>query len=109
MGEDYAKVLKSMDVSFRVVGRGNKSSSTFTKNTGVEVIRGGIDNALSIYKCPNLAIVAVDVDQLAVTTERLINEGCKSILVEKPGGLTLSEISKIAHLSEKSCCRVGTI
>lgn len=99
MAIDYARVLNTLDVSFDVIGRGTESAKTFTKETGIEVKIGGLSKALSKFNYPNVAIVAVGVEQLAQATKELIQSGTKRILVEKPAGIDLHEIKSINSLA----------
>lgn len=92
MAQDYAKVLEALEQPFAVIGRSESSALVFEEKTGHSVIRGGLDCALQHSKAPKVAIVAVGVEQLARTTEALIKAGTKRILLEKPGGLNLTEI-----------------
>jgi hypothetical protein len=56
---------------------------------------GGVQEALSFERAPKEAIVAVGVEQLANTTYELMRAGTKRILLEKPGGLNLAELTKL--------------
>ena len=99
MAIDYARVLNALDISFDVIGRGTESAKTFTNETGIEVKIGGLSKALSKFNYPNVAIVAVGVEQLAQATKELIQSGTKRILVEKPAGINLHEIKSIHSLA----------
>ena len=95
MARDYAKVLLALEQSFVVIGRNESSALVFEENTGCPVTRGGLASALHNDEAPELAIVAVGVEQLASATEELIKAGTKRILLEKPGGLNLAEIDSL--------------
>ena len=95
MAQDYAKVLLALEQSFVVIGRNESSALVFEENTGCPVTRGGLASALHNDEAPELAIVAVGVEQLASATEELIKAGTKRILLEKPGGLNLAEIDSL--------------
>ncbi len=98
MARDYAKVLAALEVPFAVVGRGAASAASFEEATGVPVVLGGLDRYLASGTTPpDLAIVAVDVAQLAATTRRLLEHGVRRILVEKPAGLDAAEILAVAE------------
>lgn len=102
MAQDYAKVLNSQNIPFTVIGRGFSSAAVFKENTGVDVVEGGLTNYL---KCnpslPDAAIIAVGVEQLAVTTMMLLEIGVKRILVEKPAGINIEEIARIDNFAKK--------
>ena len=99
MALDYANVLKALNVHFEVIGRGENSATAFTSAIKMNVSTGGIGIALNTRPAPEIAIVAVGVEQLASVTTQLIESGTKSILLEKPGGLNLEQISKLNDLS----------
>lgn len=101
MARDYAKVLQSMEQSFVVVGRGKLSAAFFEKETGIKVICGGVKSALRTLEAPEIAIVAVGIEQLASTATALINGGTRQILLEKPGGLNLVEIDRLNLYAQK--------
>ena len=56
---------------------------------------GGLAQALSVDKAPDVVTVAVGVDQLAHATKMLIKAGTRKILLEKPGGLNVAELSDL--------------
>lgn len=98
MAIEYTKVLKAMRLPIVVVGRGEASAAIFKNSTHVDVITGGIERWLkTVIAVPKTAIVAVSVTELAGVTKRLIKSGVRSILVEKPGGLTVAEIKSVAQ------------
>ncbi len=95
MARDYARVLQAIEQPFTVAGRGESSAAAFERETGCEVISGGLASALENESAPESAIVAVGVDQLAPVAEVLIRAGVRRILLEKPGGLDLAEITAL--------------
>lgn len=97
MARDYAKVLAALEQPFRVIGRGEASATAFEHATGHPVRQGGLALALESDGAPETAIVAVGVEQLATTAEAFVRSGTKRILLEKPGGLDLAEISSLAQ------------
>jgi predicted dehydrogenase len=99
MAQDYAKVLLSLGTSFKVIGRRESSAKNFTENLGKAVQIGGVKNALTTLKAPDVAIIAVGVADLAETAITLINAGTKRILVEKPGGIDLKEIDYLNRIA----------
>jgi predicted dehydrogenase len=97
MSVDYVKVLKAQNQEFSVIGRSEKSAQSFEEKTGEPVIIGGLDSFLQDKpELPDSAIVSVGLEQLFETTMQLLNYGIKHLLVEKPGGLKLSEIKSLA-------------
>lgn len=95
MAEAYAAVLQAQGVPFRVIGRRRPSAETFCKSTGLFVNEGGLEAALATLPAPELAIVAVGVEQLAPTAHQLLAVGCSRLLVEKPGALTMTELQAL--------------
>ena len=97
MSVDYVKVLKAQNQEFSVIGRSEKSAQSFEEKTGEPVVVGGLDSFLqSKPELPDSAIVSVGLEQLFESTMQLLDYGVKHILVEKPGGLKLSEINALA-------------
>jgi predicted dehydrogenase len=105
MAESYFSVLKSLHqkLNVSVIGRGEKSANSFESATGISVIRGGIKSFLRHHSMniPEVAIVSVSIPELSATTHSLLQAGCRSILLEKPGGINSSEIHKLADFAEK--------
>ena len=97
MAQQYVPVLESLGVPFEVKGRGFDSALRFKKATGYEVATGGVEEAIDGGEHPKEAIVAVGVEELARTTAALVRAGVKRILVEKPAGLDLSQLNKLAY------------
>lgn len=107
MAVEYAKVLLAMQVPFKVIGRGKDSADQFMKQVDCPVITGGLKKWLEhSTTIPDAAIVAVSVQNLAETTEMLINAGVKKILVEKPGGQNSDEIAQVVQAAEKNVADV---
>ena len=106
MAKEYARVLRAMKLPFIALGRSRNSSNAFTAEVGIKAESGGLSNWLRKNKVPGKAIVAVTEDQLGIVTLVLLNSGCKNILVEKPGGLNVGEIKKVARLAKNKRARV---
>lgn len=99
MAQDYAKVLQALETPFAVIGRGSESANVFSQTTGIPVLTGGLEQGLREKPCPDSAIVAVGVEQLARTASALIQAGTRRILLEKPGGLDGREIQNLNQLA----------
>lgn len=107
MAIDYAKVLQAQKMTFDVIGRGAASAAAFKEKTGVSVHQGGLQAWLDQEnQIPGAVIVAVGVEQLAEITVILLKHGVKRILVEKPAGLDLDEINRVAKEAEKQGAEV---
>lgn len=108
MTKEYAKVLKTLKKDFLVVGRGKKSALIFEKDTGIPVTRGGIKKWLrdNVGKIPLMAIVTTNVEQLGPVARLLAQYGVKSILLEKPGGMNLSDLAKTRKTAMKTDTKI---
>ncbi|MFS1863857.1 myo-inositol 2-dehydrogenase [Vibrio tasmaniensis ZS-17] len=101
MALEYVKVLEAIGSDFSIIGRSESSCLEFEKNTGYKAIPGGIDKVIEAEShVPEMAIVAVGVEQLFSVTKSLLLHGVKRILVEKPGALFKSELVELIELSE---------
>lgn len=102
MSVAYVDVLKAMDATLTVIGRGEVSAQSFFEETDIKPITGGLSSFLDTKpEFPDAAIVAVGVEQLASVTEALIKYGVKKILVEKPGALDYSQLEKLHQEAER--------
>ncbi|HJW25207.1 MAG TPA: hypothetical protein VJ576_09940 [Rhodocyclaceae bacterium] len=93
MAQDYAKVLRELDVELTTIGRGEDSAARFEAAMGFAVQRGGLEGYLQNNpELPDNAIVSVGVEALAPTVAILLDAGIRRILVEKPAGLYPKDI-----------------
>lgn len=95
MAEAYAAVLQAQGVLFRVIGRSRDSAKAFQKATGLSVHEGGLELACATLPAPEQAILAVGLEQLAPAAQQLLAAGCRRLLLEKPGALTLYELQSL--------------
>lgn len=103
MAVAYAKILKALGRDLRVVGRSEASAASFTEQTGLACHAGGIEVSLeAMGQAPREAIIAVNVEQLAATAIRLMEAGTRRILIEKPAGVTVDDVAKVADLAERT-------
>ena len=101
MAQDYARVLRSLDREFAVIGRNASSAGQFEAAIGCRVRQGGVGRALKSSAAPAQAIVAVGVEHLAGVTAELIEAGTRRILLEKPGGLNTREIRALQQTAAR--------
>lgn len=107
MAVDYFKVLKDLDVNVEVVGRSANTAETFKANTGITPFVGGIENFIKHgQKLPDSVIVAVGIEEMKNVAVILLRAGIKRILLEKPGGVNIEEISSIAQLAVEKMSHV---
>ena len=100
MSEDYLKVLLSLGVGPTVVCRKETSARTFYKNTNFIAQHGDLQTILDLKENSfDMAIVAVDIENLSSVTEMLILSGIKKILIEKPGGISSEEINYLDDIA----------
>lgn len=106
MAISYAEVLLAKNKTFIVVGRGEESSKTFEKQTGVSPFRGGLEAFLGSNDVAGaLAIVATGTETLLASTLALLDAGVSRILVEKPAALSIRQLFdsefKLSEFSER--------
>jgi predicted dehydrogenase len=107
MAFEYVKVLQALGANIKVIGRSKESSNSFTRNSGVAVIEGGLINFLNKKpKLPEYAIVCVGVEGLAELAKKLIESGIKNILIEKPGALTEAQIRDLSDVARLKSAKV---
>lgn len=102
MGKAYATVLKNLNVSFEAVCMSEESAISFSNDFECTCLSGGIDSIDFKTHNYNIAIVAIGVEKLKSACEKLINNGIRYILVEKPAGLNDLEISSLNELAIKT-------
>lgn len=97
MAQDYIKVLRALESEFTVIGRGIDSAQKCETSTGCSVITGGLAAFLASASAPcTHAIVSVGVEALMDTTLQLLAHGVRSILIEKPAGLSAAQVGELA-------------
>jgi predicted dehydrogenase len=107
MAMDYAKVLKRLDANFTVVGRSLEGTQKFQKQTGITAIANGIQGwREKVGPDAEYGIIAVSFENLATTAIELMNTGIRKILLEKPAGLTASEIKGICKKAKETNTQV---
>jgi predicted dehydrogenase len=99
MAQDYAKVLHALQVPVVAIGRSETKVHAFKEATEIDAVSGGIEKYLESNPVFETCIVAVDLLQLAPVTMYLLNKGVKNILLEKPGGMSVSEIDSLRLLA----------
>lgn len=100
MAVDYARVLIDIGTPFEVVCRTQSSADRFFRHTGHEVQTGGLESYLNAGDAPKEAIVAVDVPDLSAVCLSLLKAGVQSILLEKPAGMSASEVQDVQNVAE---------
>ena len=107
ISKDYVSVLDDLNIDFTVVGRSDLNAINFKKDTGVDVISGGIEKYLSDNEVRfSHAIVAVGIEKLFEVTKLLIINNIKNILVEKPGSICLEHLKELDALAKKHSSNV---
>jgi len=102
MGREYAKVLSALQVSYDVVGRGQENCDAFSQlYPSARVFAAGL-KSFKFQEKYSHAIIASSVDALYENTLTVLENGINKILLEKPGGINLSQIRKLSQESEKN-------
>jgi predicted dehydrogenase len=100
MGIEYSKVLKKMNISFDVVGRGKSSVKNYEKILEKKVISRDLNKFLKSSKLNyQKAIICTDISQLSRICTSVIKSGIKDILLEKPGGSDIKELKNISSIA----------
>jgi len=94
MAVAYAKVLMHMNISFKVIGRGEATASEFELQTGVKPVTGGLDLYLRHNDVAKgtYVIISTNLEGLMDSTMKVLESGAHKILVEKPGSLSIDEL-----------------
>lgn len=107
MGLEYYKVLQTMRCDVIAVGRGTEKADNFYRETGCNVITGGVESLKeNDVKGVDYAIVATSVDALKETCISVLRLGIKNILLEKPAGVNYEEIKEISDVSQAQVAKV---
>ncbi|WP_366654181.1 hypothetical protein [Fodinicurvata sp. EGI_FJ10296] len=101
MAVEYAKAATHLGIPYRVYGRGADSAATFQAATGVRPGTGPLAHQLSTSPI-RTAIVAVGIPDLPGVAAELIDNGCKRLLLEKPGALNRIELETLADRASRS-------
>ena len=108
MSEAYVQVMRRLNLTWDVVSRSATGLNRFSAAVGEfpgQRFSGGIESLLSTGTLSmadySHAIVSVGVVELASVTRALAQSGARSILVEKPAGLTVGEIKSLNEQIQK--------
>lgn len=93
MTKEYIKVLKAMNVDFEVIGNSEDRAKALQDETGATVHFGGLEKYIAENEVsPNCYFInATNVTKLGFLNLYLLRHGCKHILSEKPGMVSLDE------------------
>lgn len=96
MADAYASVLRAIEQPFIAAGRGRERAEAFAAKWRVEAGHGDLSAQWAAFADkPHTAIVAVSANMLAQTSDFLMQNGVKRLLVEKPAGLALPEVQQL--------------
>lgn len=95
MAIDYAKVLKALNKTFTVIGRGEQSASNFQDTTGISCITGGIKNYIDTIGIPDnsFIIIATGTEALMESLLLVLKAGASKVLIEKPAAISIQELN----------------
>lgn len=104
---EYTKVLKALNRNFVTIGRGRDKAQLYYETTGIKPIEGGLDAYIQTTpEVAEYAIVAVNVNCLALTTISLMKYGVKNIFCEKPGFNEPSELNNVVSVAKETGAKV---
>jgi predicted dehydrogenase len=103
MGEAHSAVMVELGMDFTIVGQGRQRAEALALQCDRPWECGGIAAAADKIGFPDVAVVALPVDRLASAALELVRGGTRRILLEKPGGLDLAELSEL----DRSASAVG--
>lgn len=107
MSIEYAKVLKSLNTDFKVIGRGETSAKFFETETGIKPFIGGLDKFLMHSShLATKAIIAVGIESLSEVCKKLIHHGVREILLEKPGFAYPAELNDLLEVTNNNSAKV---
>lgn len=107
MADEYSKVLNSLEVDFTVVGRSEKNVNILKQKYGCNSVSGGYEKLLRSKDLSNATIInCLPIELLANSTINLIDAGVKSILIEKPGALSTSDLICMSEKANKNNAEV---
>lgn len=108
MAGHYARVLSHLGERFRCFARSEASAAAFHEATSVRPGTGPLAHQLARTDVRGaLAIVAVNVTELAGVCRLLLEHGAARILVEKPGAASLGEMRRLAEVDAARVVRVA--
>ncbi|WP_445749697.1 hypothetical protein [Polaribacter sp.] len=94
MALDYARVLTSLEIKFKVIGRGEESALKFESQTSIKPIVEGIDKFLKSN--PNQKgisfIIATGTEVLMPILKKVLLADADSVLIEKPAAISIEEL-----------------
>jgi predicted dehydrogenase len=98
IAEHYLKVISSNNIECVVVGRGQKNIKKLSEIfNNIKFHSGGLENFLKQNSIEQFThfINLVNIEYCIPITQVLLNHGAKKILLEKPGGLSINELTSI--------------
>lgn len=109
MAREYLNVLQGLEREVVVVGRGKEKLEILKKDfPAYTYFSGGVDKFLEATSViPAFVINAASIGQLKSTSLLLINAGIKYLLLEKPGDLSIENLTEIKLSADKNNVRIG--
>ena len=98
IAQEYLKVINHLKINCVLVGRGESNINQIkNKFPSHEFHSGGLENYLKQNSIINFThfINLVNIEYCLPLTQLLLNHGAKNILLEKPGGLNINELSLV--------------
>ena len=109
IAQEYLKVISNLKINCVVVGRGEFNlKKTKEKYPNYEYFSGGIEKYLNQNLIIGFThfINLVNIQHCLKVTQFLLNHGAKNILLEKPGGLNINELSIVNNYANSVNAKV---
>ncbi len=106
MGREYVKALQALGVGrIRVVSLSAEPLQPLANQPGIHTQAEDYHTFQSRFEVNELAILALPIADLIPSAHRLVELGCKNLLIEKPVSLHSAEIKKLDVFLEHSGIR----
>jgi predicted dehydrogenase len=94
MAVDYCKVIQSMKISLKIIGRGETSAQLFFEKTGMMPVIGGIETYISTNSLSkdSYVIIATGTENLMSVLKKVVQAGAGKVLIEKPAAISIEEL-----------------
>lgn len=108
IAKEYAIALSKLKIRDVVIlGKSEKNLQKFKQFSNFEIIAGGYEANLSKMSKKDLVIIATPIQELVKTTKKVIENGHKVILIEKPGSVFKNDLLELEKIIKKEKVRVA--
>jgi predicted dehydrogenase len=108
MAIDYCKVIQSMRMPSKIIGRGETSAQLFFEKTGMMPVIGGIESYISTNSLSKVSyvIIATGTENLMSVLKKVVQAGAGKILIEKPAAISIDELLNNEKFFETYDCDI---